>query len=122
MLSQFSEVWNLLQKNSHMHKFEYMITSLVYNDQPTMMLKIMYHTLDYASTNTLVMHVKSLMTYIGLDIVDEWNVIFILLNASTRKAMEDIQIIPMVVFVTIIFGGHNVLSPFNYSNLSHTFF
>jgi hypothetical protein len=81
-----------------MHKFEYMITSLVYNDQPTMKLKIMYHTLDYASTNTLVMYVKSLMTYIGLNLVNECNVMFILLNASTRKAMEGIEVNPMVVY------------------------
>jgi len=75
-----------------------MITSLVYNDQPAMMSKIKYHTLDYASTNTLVMHVKSLMTYIESNLVDERNVIFILFNASTRKAMEDMQINPMVVY------------------------
>ncbi len=36
-----------------------------------MMSKITYHTLDYSSTNTLVMHVESLMTYIGSNLVDE---------------------------------------------------
>jgi hypothetical protein len=46
-----------------------------------------------------MMHVKSLMTYIGLNLVDECNVIFILLNASTRKAMEDVQVNPMVVYL-----------------------
>jgi hypothetical protein len=31
-----------------------------------------------------------------LNLVDECNVIFILFNASTRKAMEDIQVNPML--------------------------
>jgi hypothetical protein len=38
------------------------------------------------------------MTYIGLNLVNECNVMFILLNASTRKAMEGIEVNPMVVY------------------------